>query len=84
MQISTQPLSHRKRRVNPWSPISTSKRQFREEVTSMVAMQSRIPVQLILRSNRSTILSMEYNRAFGRRQDQRWLVESEPRFAYLP
>lgn len=28
-------------------------------------------------------LSMEYNRALGRSWDQRWLVESEPSFAYL-
>lgn len=39
--------------------------EFREEVTALVAMQSRIPVQLIFGLNRSTILSMEYNRSLS-------------------
>lgn len=61
MQILVQPLGHRNRRAHNIRCFELS--EFREEATAPTAMQSQIPVQLILGRNRSTILSMEYNRA---------------------
>jgi len=63
MQMLVQPLSHRRRRAYNIRDRCLELSEFREEATAPTAMQSRIPVQLILGPSRSTILSMEYNRA---------------------
>lgn len=62
MQISVKSLYHRRQKTYDIRGRYLKLGEFHEEMTAVVAMQSRIPMQLILELNRSTILSMEYNR----------------------
>lgn len=65
MQISIKSLNHRRQKAYDIRDRYLKLGEFHEEVMALVAMQSRIPMQLILGLNRSTILSMEYNRSLS-------------------